>query len=808
MTEKTGGIGASIPRHEDRRHLLGEGEFVADIRLPGMRDVAFVRSPLAHARVHGVTKPAGREADVFAAADLEGVSPIHAPSALPGFKRSRQPILAADRVRHVGEILAACVAEDRAAAEDLAESVGLDLEELPAVHDSRQARDPAAPLLHDEWGDNVFLESVTGADLGALRDEATVSVTRTFRTARQCMSPLEGRAVLAWRDRRQDMLVVWTACQMPHIVRNGLAECLGIEQGRIRVVAPDVGGGFGYKGILLAEEVFLGWLAMRCGHPVRWIEDRREQLTGNANCREHHYVITGHAAADGRLLGIECEAHVDAGAYSAYPFSAGLEPAQVGSILPGPYVFEGYHCRTWAMATNKPAILPYRGVARTGVCFALEVLLDTMARELGMDPVEFRLRNLVRPEQMPFDNITAKHFDSGDYPECLRRAAQVLATGRPADRSGGQGGENDGERRGDDAGEGDGPHGGDGRRGASNDSGRYVGSGYAVFCEQAAHGTSVYAAWGVPMVPGHEQATARLTPDGGLELRVGVHSHGQGLETTLAQVAHEVLGIDNRAVKVVHGDTAYTPYSTGTWGSRCMVMAGGAVATACEALGERVKHLAAHLLQVDPEEVELRDGGAWGPGGGGVSLADIGRLWYRQPENLPDDADPRGLEVTEGYRAVRDSGTFSYACHACVVEVDVETGGIEVLDYVVVEDGGVLVNPMIVDGQVLGGAAQGIGTALYEEMPYDEAAQPLASTLADYRLPGAAEVPRIRIEHMETPSPYSRFGQKGLGEGGAIGPPAAIANAINDALAPLGVEVDELPITRERLLDKIAEASS
>ncbi|MCY4450877.1 MAG: xanthine dehydrogenase family protein molybdopterin-binding subunit [Immundisolibacterales bacterium] len=786
-TTPTGGIGASVLRHEDARHLFGEGEFVADLRLPGTRDVAFVRSPLAHARVRRVTKPAGREGDVFTAADLAGVSPIHAPSALPGFKRSRQPIFAAERVRHVGEILAACVAEDRAAAEDLAETVALDLEELPAVHDSRQAREPGAPHLHEHWGDNVFLQSVAGTELGALRDEAAVSVTRTFRTARQCMSPLEGRAVLAYRDRRQDMLVVHTACQMPHIVRNGLAECLGLPQGRIRVIAPDVGGGFGYKGILLAEEVFLGWLAMRCGQPVRWIEDRREQLTGNANCREHHYVITGHAAADGRLLGIECEAHVDAGAYSAYPFSAGLEPAQVGSILPGPYVFEGYHCRTWAMATNKPPILPYRGVARTGVCFALEVLLDAMARALGIDPVELRLKNLVRPEQMPFDNITAKHFDSGDYPECLRRAAAALATGPARARI-------------------DAPD-APGSPLEPPGPARCVGTGYAVFCEQAAHGTSVYAAWGVPMVPGHEQATARLTPDGGLELRVGVHSHGQGLETTLAQVAHEILGIDNRAVKVVHGDTAYTPYSTGTWGSRCMVMAGGAVAAACEELGERVKHLAAHLLQVAPGRVELRDGSAWGPGGGRVGIAEIGRLWYRQPENLPDDVDPRGLEVTQGYRAVRDSGTFSYACHACVVEVDIESGGVEILDYVVVEDGGVLVNPLIVDGQVLGGAAQGIGTALYEEMPFDEAAQPLASTLADYRLPGAAEVPPIRIEHMESPSPYSRFGQKGLGEGGAIGPPAAIANAINQALAPLGVEVDELPITRERLLEKIVQAT-
>ena len=273
----------------------------------------------------------------------------------------------------------------------------------------------------------------------------------------------------------RDMLVVRTACQMPHIVRNGLAECLGIEQGRIRVIAPDVGGGFGYKGILLAEEVFLGWLAMRCGHPVRWIEDRREQLTGNANCREHHYVITGHAAADGRLLGIECEAHVDTGAYSAYPFSAGLEPAQVGSILPGPYVFEGYHCRTWAMATNKPAILPYRGVARTGVCFALEVLLDAMARELRMDPVAFRLKNLVKPEQMPFDNITAKHFDSGDYPECLRRAAAALDRGPVRGRPAGRGGPDAG---GDGAGDGGGAAGAEGP-GTRDGSGGAEGAGEA-----------------------------------------------------------------------------------------------------------------------------------------------------------------------------------------------------------------------------------------------------------------------------------------------------------------------------------------
>ena len=770
------GVGASLPRKEDHRLLHGRGEFIADVTMPGTMDVAFVRSPLAHAGIRDVAKPEGGRERVYTAVDLAGVRPICARSGLPGFKVSEQPVLGAGRVRYAGEPIAACIGETRAAAEDLASRVMLDLEELPAVADMLRARDPEAPLLHPEWGDNVFLESVVDGDLGGIERRAAVSVTRTFRTARQCMSPLEGRGALAFWDRRQEMLVLHTACQMPHIVRTGLAECLGLEQGQVRIVVPDVGGGFGYKGILLPEEIVLGWIAMHRGHPVRWIEDRREQLTANANCREHHYVITGHAAADGTLLAIDCEAHVDAGAYSAYPFSACLEAAQVASILPGPYVLEGYRCRTWSMATNKPPILPYRGVARTGVCFALEVLLDAIARALDMDPIALRLKNLVGPEQMPFDNVTGKHFDSGDYPECLRRAAAAIDL--PAVR----------ERQ---------------RRGESD--GRRIGAGFSIFCEQAAHGTSVYAAWGVPMIPGHEQAGARMTPSGGLELRVGVHSHGQGLETTLAQVAHEVLGIDPEKVKVVHGDTALTPYSTGTWGSRAMVMAGGAVAAACEALGDRIAVLGAHLLQAGRDEVTMRDGGVHGPSGH-VSLEDVARLWYLQPEHLPEDADPRGLEVTEGYKTVVDSGTFSYAAHACVMAVDVETGGMELLDYVVVEDGGVLVNPMIADGQVCGGAAQGIGTALYEEMPFDDAAQPLASTLADYHLPGPCEIPPMRIEHMETPSPYTRFGQKGIGEGGAIGPPAAIANAVNDALAPLGVEVDSTPVTPRKVLAKIMAA--
>jgi aerobic carbon-monoxide dehydrogenase large subunit len=773
---KREGVGASVPRLEDERYLRGRGRFIADIRLPGMLDVAFVRSPLAHARVRGIGKPAGHESSVFVVSDLEGVTGIRANSALPGFRSSVQPILANEKVRHVGEPLAACLAESRAAAEDIAERVTLDLEELPAVVEMTRARAPGSPLVHEHWPENVFLETTVDVNFEAAAKDADVVVKRTLRTARQSMAPMEGRGVVAVWDNQAQQIVVYSAAQMPHIVRNGLAECLGLDQGMIRVIAPDVGGGFGYKGILLAEEVCLAYLAMRLKRPLRWIEDRREHLTGNANCREHHYDITGYAAADGRLLAIDCDAIVDSGAYSAYPFSACLEAAQVASILPGPYQFPGYRCRTWSVCTNKPPILPYRGVARSGVCFAIEVVMDALARELRLPPDAIRRKNLVRPEQMPFVNITKKIFDSGDYVECLDRA--VRAIDLPAIRA---------------------------RQAAGEPDGRRIGVGFAIYCEQGAHGTSVYSGWGIPMIPGFEQATARLTPDGGLELRVGVQSHGQGLETTLAQIAGEQLGVAVHRVKVVHGDTAMTPYSTGTWGSRCIVMAGGAVAAACDTLAARVRRIAGHLLQVDPETIELADGVARSASGE-VSLKEIATVWYRRPQDLPSDVDPAGLEITQGYRTQRDTGTFSYACHAVVVAVDTELGTVELLDYRIVEDGGVLINPMVVDGQIYGGMVQGIGTALYEEMRYDDNGQPLAATFADYHLPGAAEVPPVAIDHMQHASPISRFGQKGIGEGGAIGPPAAIANAVNDALAPLCVEIDELPISPGRLLAKLASA--
>jgi carbon-monoxide dehydrogenase large subunit len=405
-------------------------------------------------------------------------------------------------------------------------------------------------------------------------------------------------------------------------------------------------------------------------------------------------------------------------------------------------------------------------------------MMDAIAREVGLEPHEVRLKNLVRPEQMPFDNITKKHFDSGDYPEALRQALEKIDL--PAIRA---------------------------RQKVGEPDGRLIGVGISVYCEQGAHGTSVYAGWGIPMVPGHEQATARMTPDGGLELRVGVHSHGQSMETTLPQVAHEILGIETSKIKLVHGDTEYTPFSTGTWGSRSAVMAGGAVAAASREIARLAKGIGAHLLQADVEQVQLLNGRVVGPSGS-VSLQEIAHTWYRRPQDLPASVDPRGLEATIGHKPVRDSGTFSYAAHIAVVAVDPEIGDIEILDYVIVEDGGTLINPMVVDGQIYGGLAQGIGTALYEEMNFDASGQPLASTFADYLLPGPTEVPAPKVGHMETPAPYTEFGVKGIGEGGAIAPPGAIGNAVNDALKSLGVELLHSPMTPRRVMEAIQVAEN
>jgi carbon-monoxide dehydrogenase large subunit len=768
------GIGARVLRKEDDRFLRGRGSYVSDMKLAGQREVAFLRSPLAHAKITAIRKP-GKTPFVFTRDDLKEALPIIGRSELPSYRPVAQHPLAWEKVRFVGEPIAMACARNRAQAEDLLELIEIGFDDLPPITDAVASIKNSDVRVHDEWVDNAFITLDYESGFEALARQAKVVVKRQITLSRQAMVPLEGVAVLAYWDERMNQLVVYASSQSPHLLRIGIANFLSLDQRQVRVVSPDVGGGFGYKYNLHPEELCIAWLALKYRQPFRYIEDRREHLVAGANTRQHHYDIVGYADERGRLLAVDTHLIIDGGAYSNWHQTIGLEPGQALGNLPGPYDFRGYRIKAQCVATNKPGFLPYRGVARTGVCFAMELVIDAIAREVGREPVNVRSENLVAPEAMPYQNVTKKLFDSGDYPKALQLAREKINFDKWRER----------------------------QKSVEAD-GRLIGVGFASYCEQSAHGMSVFKTWGMEFVPGYEQAMVRVSPEGGLEVRAGVHSHGQGMETSLAQIANEILGVDIAKIQVVLGDTSQTPFSTGTYASRSIVMASGAIANACRALIPRLTAIGAHLLQAATSTVCYDKGQVVGPMAS-VAIEDIAATWYYRPDRLPPDVDIGGLEATVAFRPEVDTGAFSYASHAAVVAVDPKLGHIEILDYVIVEDCGTLVNPMIVDGQTLGGAAQGIGTAMYEESSYDANGQPLASTFADYILPGPCEIPAMRIFHMETPSPYTAFGIKGMGEGGAIAPPAALCNAVNDALRSLGVEINSTPLSPRRVLAAIAQ---
>jgi carbon-monoxide dehydrogenase large subunit len=767
------GIGVSLLRKEDDRHLRGRGQFVSDIRMPGLAEVVFLRSPHAHARIRSIAVPGDARGHVFLAADLPHMQPIRVVTQAVGARSPAWPPLATDKVRYVGEAIAACVAPTRAEAEDLAAGVAVDFEVLDAVVDARTALKPDGALVHEHWGDNLFIErTVAGGDIKAAARDVAITVTREYRMHRQSGSPLEGRAVLAHRDYRLDQIVVYASTQTPHTVRVAIAETLGIDERRLRVIAPDVGGGFGPKARLYPEEVILTALALELDYPVRWVEDRNEHLLTGAHCRDHHYKLTAYADAQGKLLGIDTDIVVDAGAYGLWPQGPYQEANMAARTLPGPYMIANYRARTFTVATNKAPLGPYRGVGRPGACFAVERTIDEVARALGRDPIEVRIANMIPPDSMPFTSITGMRYDTGDYAASVRLCAALLEVDAVRERQ---------------------------RRGEPD--GTLIGIGFASFTEQTAHGAAEFASRGAAIIPGYESCTARILTDGSLVLMVGIQSHGQGLETALAQIAYHELGINPARIAVRHGDTETSAFGFGTFASRSMVMSGGAVARASRILRDKVVRIGAHLLQCDAAEARCADGLVLGPQGS-VSIAEVAKVAHLRMDGLPPGVEPL-LEVVATYEPSISTGVFSYATHGAVVAVDLETGHVDLIDFAVAEDCGTMINPMIVEGQIRGGVVQGVGTALFEEIPYDKHGQPLAATLLDYHLPAAFELPPIKIGHLHNPATATEYGMKGMGEGGAVAPPAAIANAIRDALASIGAEVNETPLTPERVFAAI-----
>jgi aerobic carbon-monoxide dehydrogenase large subunit len=772
-----GWIGASILRKEDGRHLAGVAQFVADIRLPGLQDIAFVRSSLAHARVTGVSKPAGFEGQVFTFGDLGAVNVLPAGPEMPAFRLGPYPPLAIDKVRYAGQAIAAVVAATRAEAEDVADKVEVHLDELPAVVDCIAAMQSGSAKLFEHWPDNAFITSTISEGDLTRAAAAPIRLTRRFRMNRQATVTLEGRGCVAHWDRRLEELVVHLSTQGAHVMRIGLAKSLGLSEHKVRVIAPDVGGGFGGKNRLMPEEVAVAALAMKLGHPVRWIEDRREHLMASVHARDHTYDLTITAEADGTLVGIEGDVYVDAGAYALWPTGAFMETSMAARNLPGPYRIKALKVNTWTVATNKAPMGPYRGVARPGACFAIERLVDEVAREMGRDAFELRRQNIVTKAELPYTTVGGMTFDTGDYTTSMDMVYDLV--GIKEIRA---------------------------RQAKGEADGRAIGVGFAFYSEQSGHGAVEWQKRKGRLIPGYESCNARMLSDGSVIVAVGTQCFGQGHDTTFAQISAHELGIDPVAVSVRYGDTSTTPMGFGSFGSRSIVFGGGAVAKASRALANKIKRIGAHLMQTDIAHVRLENGQVVGPSGS-VPIAEVARAANVRQEMLPAGVDPL-LETTVTYEPRDSAGVFSYGTHAAVVAIDPDTGVVEILDYCVAEDCGTIINPMIVEGQVQGGIAQGIGTALYEEIPFSPEGQPLAVTFADYHVPGALEIPTVRFGHLMHPAVGTEYGVKGVGEGGAIAPPAALGNAIADAFRSVGAEVNETPMTPRRVSDAVAAARS
>jgi carbon-monoxide dehydrogenase large subunit len=775
MNERAGAdgwIGASLLRKEDARHLYGHGMFIADVQVPGVQDVAFVRSPLAHARVRQVSKPPHAAARIFTLADIGPIKILEAGPELSAHRHSPYPPLADECVRYVGQTLAACVMPTRAQAEDLADKVDVELEELPAVVDVVAAMRPESPRVFEEWPSNAYISTTVIEGNPETLALAPIRLRRRLRLNRQATVSLEGRGVLAYWDHRLDELVVYLSTQGGQVKRLALSRMLGIPEHKVRVIAPDVGGGFGGKNRIMPEDVAVAAIAMKVGHPVRWIEDRREHLLASPHARDHTYDLVICAERDGTLLGIEGDIYIDAGAYALWPTGAFQEASMASRNLTGPYRMRHLKLNAHTVATNKAPMGPYRGVARPGATFALERLVDEVARELGRDPFDLRRQNIVTAAELPYRTVAGMKLDTGDYVACLDIAREKIELA--AVRT---------------------------RQAAGEPDGRRIGVGFAFYTEQSGHGIVEFAKRKFRVIPGYESANARMLPDGSVLLFVGVQNHGQGHETSLAQIAAHELGIDPGQISVRYGDTSVGPYGFGTFASRSIVFAGGAVGKAARALAEKIRRIGAHLLQTEFDATRIEAGMVHGASAS-VSFAEIAFAANARPDQLPNGMAPL-LETVATYEPTDSGGVFAYGTHAVVVAVEPESGVTELLDYVVAEDCGTMINPMIVDGQVQGGIAQGIGTALYEEIPYDELGQPLATTFADYMVPCAPEIPSVRIEHLVSPALTTEYGVKGLGEGGAIAPPAAIANAIADAFRDIGASFNETPLTPRRVSEAI-----
>ena len=764
-------VGRAIRRVEDPALLTGRGRFTAD--LPAAHWVRFVRSPVAAGKIEKIVAPDGTR--VITAADLAGVKPILPMLHKFNYKPVAQPILASGVVRFVGEPVAAAVATSAAEAEDVADQVDLMIEQTMPVIDAKAALAPGTPQIHAEAPGNVILEGkVKTSGFDAIWNGAHKHVRVELRSHRQNATPMEARAAHAAYDAASGRVALTCTTQMPHLMRTAIADVLGMPESDLRVIAPDVGGGFGQKMSLCAEYVVVVWLARKLRSTVAWTEDRRENLIASFHSRDQYIALEGAFDENAKLLALRTDIISNVGAYSCFPTTSGVEPLMAMAEMPGPYDVQQYQCRARGVLTNTCTMAAYRGVSRPIITLTLERLMDKAATAFGINSIDIRRRNLI--DKFPYTSAMGLVYDEASYKETLEMAVKAIDV--PAFRA---------------------------RQKEARKQGRYLGVGFATFSERTGYGSPAFAARGMEITPGWETVILTVDPSGFVEARIGSSPHGQGLRTTLAQIIADEIGVMPDVIKVVHGDTDRAPYGWGTFASRSLVISGGATLIAARKVRAKLIKIASHMLEVAEGDIVLENGAAKVAGTDrSVSVTAMAREAYTQTHRFNGAIEP-GLTETGTYDP---PGTFSNACHVAIVEVDIETGKATIEKYLVAEDAGRIINPMIADGQVHGGIAQGIGNALLEEIVYDETGGILTANLADYMPPTAREIPPIELHHMETPSTQSITKAKGLGEGGTIGAPAAVINAINDALTPFGVAIDEMPATPQRIRAALREAGA
>jgi len=764
-------VGQRIRRTEDPRLITGTATYVDDIQMPGMHHACILRSPHAAARIRRVSTKAARETPgvtaVFTGRDVKDVGPVPCGASLPDLRVPHHHILAQDRVYYVGHPIAVVIATDRYIARDAVDRIEVDYEPLPAIVDPEKALAAGAPAVHAQWPDNVaFTYHQEGGDVAKAFAQADVVVKQRMTSQRLIPTAMETRGVVAeWRPGDRS-LTIYSSTQIPHLMRTLVAGMLGLTENRVRVVTPEVGGGFGSKLNVYAEEALMGFVAQKIAKPVKWIESRRENFQCTIHGRGHVDYYELAARKDGTILGLKLKIVQDVGAY--HQLLTPVIPTLSVLMMPGLYRFGNISADIIGAFTNCVPTDAYRGAGRPEATHGIERMVDILAQEIGADPAEIRLKNFPGSGEFPYTTATGLNYDSGDYAKPLKKALEIAdyRNLRAAQEKAWK-------------------------------EGRFLGVGISTYGEICALGPSTAMPAG-----GWESATVKIEPSGKVTVLTGASPHGQGEETTFAQIAADELGVKMEDVLVLHGDTSVVQYGIGTFGSRSTAVGGTALYLALQELKEKVKRFGATLLESD--DVSFRDGQCISSRTGkSLTLAEIAAAAYGA-KKLPPNTEP-GLVSTHFWEP--PNFTFPFGAHIVVSEIDRDTGAVQIKRYVAVDDCGKIINPMVVEGQVHGGVVQGLGQALYEQAVYDENGQLLSGELTDYAIPKVTMVPHLETSHTETPSPVNPLGVKGVGEAGTIGCSPAVVNSVVNALKPLGVRHIDMPLTPEKIWKVIREGA-